>query len=275
MTNSPIIYDQYNYAPLVGNGSIVLAGGEHRMLSHLPPDSGYNSRKCSRSFSDSGIKAYSRQEISDRIKDCKKYKRRCSDYQRFRPTNQGPLPTCWAAGTCHAFITRRAIQGLPLVFISPCSLAVPISGGHSGGNEGDAVDRLIKVGGADEKLWGPTDTSHKSNDSIIQQNVSYYRCVEAIELNGFAEFATALLQGMPCTVAYNWWSHVIMLADVMEPERDSFAFLGRNNWGDWGDKNDYGFSGYVTLREGHGTPSSGYAFREVYVSTDPSYSIAS
>jgi hypothetical protein len=56
----------------------------------------------------------------------------------------------------------------------------------------------------------------------------------------------------------------VMLTDLVEIEAGSFGLLIRNNWGDsYGDKNEYGHGGYAIFREGRGTPSGGFAFRQV------------
>ena len=157
------------------------------------------------------------------------------------------------------------------------SIAVPISGGRSGGWEADAVRYLTQHGGVDSKLWGYTDPSRKDNDPNIQANRLLYKSFESYECNGFDEFATALLLGFPCTVSYNWWSHVVMLTDLIEIEPGSFGFLIRNNWGEgYGDKHPiHGFGGYKVFREGRGTPSGGLAFRDVSMTPVPhSFSIA-
>jgi hypothetical protein len=152
------------------------------------------------------------------------------------------------------------------VRISAMSIAVPISGGRSGGWEADAVRYLTVHGGVDSKLWGYTDPS-RSHDSKpeVQANRLLHKSIESYECNGFDEFATALLSGFPCTVSYNWWSHVVMLTDLVEIERGSFGLLIRNNWGDgYGDKHDvHQYGGYAVFREGKGTPSGGFAFRAV------------
>jgi hypothetical protein len=52
----------------------------------------------------------------------------------------------------------------------------------------------------------------------------------------------------------------------VEIEANSFGFRIRNNWGEWEDKNEFGFGGYAIFREGKGTPSGGFAFRQVTAS---------
>ncbi|HWB00053.1 MAG TPA: hypothetical protein VG713_16255, partial [Pirellulales bacterium] len=62
---------------------------------------------------------------------------------------------------------------------------------------------------------------------------------------------------------YDWMCHVMCMCDLVEIEANSFGLRPRNSWGDWGAKNDLGFSGFNVYREGHGTPSSGFMLRQV------------
>lgn len=261
-----LIYDDSSYTELLGDGNVVVATGENRMLSRVPKPAGHDTRVYSRPFGDV-FKTIPKSEWSARANEMATKKMRVSDAQRFRPTNQGSRPTCWAAGTCHAFMTNRVMQGGSVEFLSPCSIAVPISGGNSGGYEGDAVEYFLKYGGVREKFWGPTDTSRSLDGRPECANDrKLFKALEVLELTSEEEFATACLLGFACTVAYDWWSHVVSLADFVEIERGSFGFRIRNNWGDWGDKNDSGFYGYSVMRTGRGTPDSGFVFRQVMTS---------
>lgn len=261
-----LIYDDSNYTELIGDGKMVVATGDKRLLSRVPKPEGHDTRRYSRPFGDV-FQTIPKSEWADRAKEMASKKMRVSDAQRFRPTDQNGLPTCWAAGTCHAFMTNRVMQGGSLEFISPCSIAVPISGGHSGGYEGDAVEYFLKYGGVRESLWGPTDTRRSlDGDPRCGQDRKLFRALEVLELQSEEDFATACLLGFACTVAYNWWSHVVMLADLVAIESGSLGFRIRNNWGDWGDKNDTGFFGYSVMRLGRGTPDSGFVFRQVLTS---------
>jgi hypothetical protein len=232
----------------------------------MPKPAGHDSRGYSSLFG-SVIPNIPRSEWSDRIKEKKAKKTRISDCQAWSCDNQGSFPTCWSAGTMQTASTARVIQlGIEhYVRLSAMAVAVPISGGRSGGFEGDAVRYLTEHGGVDSEIWGYTDPSRKTSDPAVQANRQLYKSLESHECNGFDEFATALLLNMPCTVSYNWWSHVVMLTDLVEIERGSFGFLIRNNWGDgYGDKHDtHGFGGYAVFREGKGTPSGGYAIRQM------------
>lgn len=256
------VYDDSNYRELIGDGKSIVVAGERRLLSAMPKPAGHDSRLYSKAFG-SEIPVIPRSEWSARIKEQRALKACTSQIQNWASDNQGSYPTCWAAGTCAAFSTARVRMGMPHVRISAMSLAQPISGGNSGGYEGDAVEYLTKHGGVPDTLWGYTDRKNHDSDPQVQASRLLFKSLESYECNGFDEFATAALLGFPCTVSYNWWSHVVMLCDLVEIENGSFGLLDRNNWGDdYGDKNEFGFGGYVIFREGKGTPSGGFAFRQ-------------
>lgn len=255
-----------DFSELVGNGREVVVAGEKRLLSGTPKPAGHDSRMYSKAFG-AEVQSIPRSNWPDRIKELKALKASTSQIQTWQSDNQGSFPTCWAAGTCAAFATARVRMKLPFVRISAMSIAVPISGGRSGGYEGDAVEYFTRHGGVPDSLWGYTDPSNKSRDPEVQASRLLYKSLESYECNGFDEFATACLLGFPCTVSYNWWSHVVMLCDLVEIESGSFGFLIRNNWGEgYGDKNENGVGGYAIFREGKGTPGGGYAFRQVTAS---------
>jgi len=259
-----LIVDESNWKDQVGDGRSVRIGTDRFLLSAMPKPADHDSRTYSKVFG-AAIPNIPRSEWRARIKEQAERKRRISDHQRWECDNQGSFPTCWSAGTCQAYSTARVMQlGMAnYVRISAMSLAVPISGGRSGGYEGDAVNYLTKYGGVDVNLWGYTDPSRKSGPAIAANRL-LHKSLESYECDGFDEFATALLLGYPCTVSYNWWSHVVMLTDLVEIESGSFGFKIRNNWGEgYGDKGEYGFGGYAIFREGRGTPSGGFAFRQV------------
>lgn len=259
-----LIVDESNWKDQIGDGQQVKIGTDTFLLSAQPKPAGHNAQEYSKVFG-SEVPTIPRSEWPARIKEQVARKRRISDHQRWQCDNQGSFPTCWAAGTCQAYATARVMQmGMEnYVRISAMSLAVPISGGRSGGYEGNAVNYLTKYGGVDVKLWGYTDPSRHSGPEI-EANRLLHKSLESYECDGFDEFATALLLGYPCTVSYNWWSHVVMLTDLVEIESGSYGFKIRNNWGEgYGDKNEYGVGGYAIFREGRGTPSGGFAFRQV------------
>lgn len=263
-----IVFDDSNSAELIGDGATVNAGGERRLLSRLPPPMGATTAGFATEFS-AVLKPFARSDWSAMIKEQLEIEARVSDWQNFPSYDQNGLPTCWANGPCAAFSTLRVMMGLPYVQVSSCSVAVPISGGRRGGWEGDALEYLAKHGGVSVDLWPNNSTDRRlMTDPACVADRANYIATEWVDLGGkFENYVTAALLGYPMAVAYNDWSHVVMLCDVVEIEPGSFGLRIRNNWSEkWGAKNKFGFGGYAVFREGarqHGRPSSGFALRAV------------
>lgn len=249
------------YRELVGDGSVVVVGGENRLLSRLPPEPGHNPREYSKVFS-AEVPTIPESEWQARIEEQLRLKSRTSDFQKFDPDNQGSHPICWAAGTCHAAATARVIQGLPFVRLSAGCIATDVTGGvSSGGYEGNAVRDMAKRGVPSVDVW-PYQSSRPTGDSAaVAASRAQHVALEAYELETVADYVTAALLNFPMTVAYSSWSHVVMGCDVVWVNGRA-QFRIRNNWGSWGANNDAGFSGYSVMR----FPDSGWAFRQMTAS---------
>lgn len=268
---SMLVIDDTNWQSLVGptydermsDGSIMqvrLEQGQKRYMSWKPTVNGRKAMSALPRYRDN-FPVFPRSDWKAMLAEQKARRRRIIDYQNFDPHDQDGLPTCWANGPAHAGTTRRVMDGLPLVYLSACSAAVPISGGHSGGDEADAADYFQKYGAADVNAWSNNDTSRSLNsDPKVIESRKHHFFNQVYSLETFDEYASASLMfpAMPFAVAFNWWSHVISGGDLMELDGNAWALCFRNNWGDWGDKNELGKYGYVTMREGHGTPDSGF-----------------
>lgn len=250
------------------DGSVVgvsVIGGHKRYFSRKPEPVGHNKLAYARPFSDLSP-VIPRSEWPRLIKEQKAARRRVSDYQNFPPHDQDGLPSCWRNGTAHAGTTARVIGGNPYVELSANSLCPEISY-HSGGYEGDSAEYFKKYGAVSTRLWPNNDTSRKSGPEI-EADRKLHMAFEMYYLEGdaqqrFAQYATAALLGFCMALAFNRWSHVISGGDLVQLGDDLFGGLNRNNWGVWGDKNDYGQSGYIVQQEGGWTPSSGVVFRAV------------
>jgi hypothetical protein len=263
------VYDHTNFGSLIGNGRVVNAGGEDRLLSRIPEPPGHDRRVYSRPFSESGIKLKPRSEWSAEIKAQEQQKRRISDFQFWPALNQNGTPQCWSNGVAGAAATCRVIMGLPYVQLSPGSVATPISGGNQGGFEGDAVQYGTEHGWAPSVLWPEhsCDRSLNSDPKVIESRPKFM-LLEVFDLgDDFDALGTALLENLPCLAAYPDWSHVTEICDLLEIEKDSYGSRGKNSWGnDWGGKNDLGSGGYFTFREKSGPhcrPSGIFALRQI------------
>jgi hypothetical protein len=263
------VYDDPSKAvELVGNGRIVVVGGENRLLSAMPKPEGHDTREYSRAFG-AEIPTIPRSDWSARLKEQFERRARVSDYQTWPSDNQGAHPICWAAGTVAAASTGRVIQGLPFVRLSAGCIATEVTGGvSSGGYEGNAVKVINKRGVPSAEVWGYQSSRPTGSAAEVAASREHFVGLEGHECEGFDEFATAWLLTLPTTQSYNWWRHVVMGCDLVEIEAGSFGVRIRNNWGEsYGAKNEHGVGGYAVFREGKGTPSGGFAFRQMMPST--------
>jgi hypothetical protein len=261
------IIDDSNWKTKVGNGKEIFVGGEMRYLSAKPRTEPYGSYGYAVPFS-SRIPRIPRSEWPDRIKEQERLQQRVSDYQDFETYNQNGTNYCWANGPCQAFTTVRRIMGLPLVVISSASVAGPIKGySNSGGWEADAVEYLTEHGGVSVELWPNNARDRKLDNEATREDRKNHICTEALDMDGFDDYATACLLTIPCGFAYNWMSHVMMTCDLVQIENGSYGLRIRNSHGHEGAKNKFGQDGYTVYREGRGTPDSGMAIRQVLAAT--------
>ena len=253
----------------IGDGTSVVAGGERRLLSRIPPAADRAPLMNAREFEDA-IPLIDESEWDDRIDEQLKNGTRCSDYELWDSYDQNGLPTCWANGVASSAALARVIAGYSYVQISSCSLAVPISGGHSGGYEGDAWDYLVKHGGVNVDLWPNNDTRRSLNsDPKCVADRENFKGLEALTISGanFNAYATACLLSIPGGIAYNDWSHVVGLRDLVRISKGVYGLRIRNNWSEsWGSKNRWGKGGYAVFQRGarsHGCPTSGVMTRQM------------
>ena len=206
------------------------------------------------------------------IKEQALARRRVSDFQNFPPHDQDGLPSCWRNGSAHAATTCRVIQGLPYVELSSNSLCPEISY-NSGGYEGDSAEALKDYGACSTKTW-PNNSTKRLTGAAIDAERARHRAIELYYLDEdnaekrFAQFATACLMTFAQALAFNRWSHVISGGDLIQLGNDRFGGKNRNNWGPWGDNNDFGQPGYAVFEEGGWTPSSGVVFRTMTMSEE-------
>lgn len=270
-----VVYDSHNFKSLMGDGKVVVANGEPRLLSRTPPPKGHDRRAYSTPFSDS-FETIPRSEWSARLKEQLERKSRTSDFQTWPALDQNGTPQCWSNGVAGAAATCRVIQGLPYVQLSPASVAVPISGGNQGGFEGDAVRYGREHGWAPSTLWPQHSCERLNGDSRVIESRKKFMLLEVYDLgDDFDKLGTACLLNMPCVAAYPDWSHVTEICDLVEVEPGSFAGRGKNSWGNgWGSRNDAGSGGYFIFRENSGPhcrPEGIFALRQVTVHAGTEY----
>lgn len=257
------VYDDSNKAEWQGDGQTIFAGGERRLLARIAPPilpptgfAAFNSV-----YAD-----FPEHEWDARIDEQIDLEARCSDFCDFPAFDQDGLPTCWAIGTAQAATILRRCMGLPFVQLSGCSIAVPISGGHSGGYEGEANEYAVEHGIASVGVWPENNTSRSLNDKPeVQADRLLHKVLEFLDMKTKANWATAALCTKPGPFARNSMNHVMAHCDLVRIEAGSYGHRVRNSWHDsWGAKNKHGFGGFAVYRE---TPDSGLIMNQI----TPSY----
>lgn len=250
-----------------GDHPAVEINGERVLLSRQPPPPGYSAAAYAEPFASAaaaGLQLIGKSDLDAAIDDQLERKARCSDYVDFDPFYQNGLPTCWAIGTAQMFSIFRRIMGLPHVQLSGCSLAVPISGGHRGGYEGDSVKYAVEHGVASVATWPENNTDRSLNGRPeVAADRLLHKAVKIIELNGDQEWWSLLLRTRPGVFAYDWMSHVMAMCDFVRIEAGRYGYRPRNSWGKWGSNNALGFSGFNVYPMGHGTPDSGFGILDI------------
>lgn len=256
------VFDDSNKSEWMGDGESIFAGGERRLLSRIAPPiippSGY--ADFNSVYSD-----FPESEWDARIDEQVELEARCSDFCDFPAFDQDGLPTCWAIGTAQAATILRRIMGLPFVQLSGCSLAVPISGGHSGGWEKEANDYAVEHGIASVGVWPENNTNRSLNSKPeVDSDRKNHKVLEFLDMKTKANWVSACLRTKPGPFAYNSMRHVMAMCDVVRIEKGSLGFRVRNSWHDsWGAKNKHGFGGFNVYRA---TPDSGLIMNQITAS---------
>jgi hypothetical protein len=264
------IIDDGNYKSLIGDGEKVFAGGEMRLLARELPPEGYSHAGYSTAFDASNIPLIPRNEWDARLEEQKAKRARVSDHCNYPALDQNGLPWCWGFGVTGAAITKRLCMGLPLQIISAASVCGPVVNyRETGYYEGPALKYFHDHGGVNVKLWPELsrDRSLASRPEVIADRANY-KAPEYIDLgSSFDRYATMALLGHPSPFAYNWMRHVMYVCDLVKIEAGAYGLRVRNSWSDKdGAKNDLGFGGFRTYREGRGTPSSGLSIYQMTAS---------
>jgi len=248
------VYDDHNAHELTGDGKVVFAGGEMRMLSAMPRKSAYGSIGVP-TFGDN-FKVMTRSEIIDRAVYLDENEAQISDLLDYPSKDQNGLPYCWIYGCVGALEAIRRVQGLPYVELSAESAGGPITGYRSRGGYGEeGLQYLSKTGVANQSLWPKNKVGGPSNVTAeVKADYENHRIKEWFdcETNNVEQLWTMLVLGFPCPLGLNWWGHLIFACGVVV-DRASNKITGtriRNSWAEsWGAKNKHGVGGFGVLTE--------------------------
>lgn len=193
-----------------------------------------------------------RSEWRDRIEDMERTKSTLNDLcesHDLSVLNQGRTKYCWANGPVHCVEILRLVQGQSKLRLSPASVAAPIKNFRNVGGWGEqSLGYIIEHGIVPQTMWPANAIDRKYATEQARDERSKYQVDEWYDLKprNFDQLMTMLLLRIPCSVAYNWWRHLIMASDPIALD-GGFGIRVRNSHGvRWGS------NGTAVFREGYG-----------------------
>lgn len=216
------------------------------------------------------FKLIPRDEWPDRISQMEREKSRLSDFILYAGIpcfDQQQTNYCHANSPALAIMALRAVQGSPLVLLSPASVAGPITNYQNvGAYIEDDLKQITEVGCASQEFVPPNQIGAAGFKRGWKEDAAKHRVTEWWDLGArdglmFDRMMTMLLSRFPVCVAYNWQGHAVTACDPVMLGRGKFGVRPRNSWGD-----SYGSHGFYVLDEQYGTPDAAYVPRSVTVS---------
>lgn len=163
--------------------------------------------------------------------------RQLREHLGIQSLNQNGYPFCWAHGPTQALRYLKAQNGEPVPMYSACSVACPVTNFRTVGGWGDmALDYIRQNGINTADDWPINSLDRRLLNDENREKARLNRVTEWFDLRprGFPEIVTCLLYGMPVSVAFNWWRHLVCAIDAVL-KGGEVCLLIDNSWGNWGD----------------------------------------
>lgn len=169
--------------------------------------------------------------------------------------NQNGTNYCWAFGTVRMVELTRLQMGEEHVPLSPASVACLIKNyANRGGWGGECLEGIQKWGVAPESLWPQHAIDRKYDNAESREARKAFNVTDFVDIpEDFYAVMTLLVRGLPCSVAFNWWGHLVCAveADVVNGQ---LGYWVDNSWNTtWGT----GGRGFITGKKAD--PSEAYA----------------
>jgi len=259
--NGMTVIDDSNYESFVTPPEGMSTGYQQRDWQRVPFGSIPGVRARNR-------RIYPRSEWRDRLKQRADEGALLSDvwkYHKLPILNQQQTNYCWVNAVIGALHGKRALQGLPLIPLSPASVGSLITGFQNiGGFGGDAIKFISEHGAAPAELWPANAIQRQYDNAESREARKLFTIAEWDEIRprSFDELASALLDGEPCCVGHNWWGHEILHIDLVYFGAGDWGSLFVNSWGE-----DWENGGMAYLHESKATPDDAQCLRVVGAST--------
>ncbi len=180
--------------------------------------------------------------------------------QRINAKDQNGLGYCWVYGSTRAVEVRRAVQGLPLLDLSPESVGGPCTHWRDeGGYASEAFNQFQNHGACESSFMDAPHSLHPSRwKPGWQDNARLHEAIDWYDIEtNFDEVITCLLERIPVAAGLDWWGHLVCFLDPVVLPDGSVGVLFQNSWGvDWPTR---GANGLACLTESRATPNGAAA----------------
>jgi hypothetical protein len=235
-------------------------------------------------------------------------KSKLSDIRMRAGPNSGMIPSrdqngrgyCWAHSGTSAHLLARAVMNEPYADLSAYAVACIIKNyADEGGWGAQGVDWQVQNGIPTSKTWPQQSTNRSNDNAAMRADAALHKITgQWADLNAaqydrnltFNQVATLLLSRCPVVVDFNWWSHSVCAADLVNgasmrttyrnesgkiPPLYEFdlawgmsdpvtAGFGIRIWNSWGDS--WSEQGMGVLTGSKATPDGAVGLKEVMAS---------
>lgn len=157
--------------------------------------------------------------------------------------DQNGFGYCWCHSATSAILLARAIMNEPYLDLSAYAVGCIIKNyKNEGGWGGEAVEFIGSRGIPTSEFWPQKSTDRANDKPETWANAAKQKNIEWMDLQGKnkAQFVTCLLLGIPVVGDYNFWSHSVLVMDLVSI--NPFKIRLWNSWSDgWGENG----TGYI------------------------------
>ncbi len=177
---------------------------------------------------------------------------------------QGSTNYCWAYGMTSTVEAMRLAEGQPWRRLAPATLGWLVNFRNAGYYLSETIRGASERGIASSDFAGDGTTNERSFKSGWKEDALRHKPSEWFDTDRSSEklmvrhCVSLLLTGLPLYIAYNWWSHALMMAAVEwdESQRNNLKWIAWNSHGD----------GRIELTGSRGVPDEAYGTRSTVFS---------